>query len=161
MRSSASTRSWKSARASPQCARQISCWTRPAARCRQRYVQFAVSSAFGRELSLRSDPSPRLVGSLAVNVPELLEIRSIKICEFLTGIGERGVEFAGLDRLADGGAQRRYDFARRAARCEYAKPKIIFDVKSKLFERRHVGQGLRAGRAEGRERAQLPRFDVR
>src|SRR5436190_13851400 len=94
------------------------------------------------KLSLPSDPNHRLVGSLAINVPEFLELRPIKICEFLTGIGERGMKFGGLDRLPDSGPQRRYDFARRAARREYANPKIIFDVKSKLLERRHIGQDL-------------------
>ena len=64
-------------------------------------------------------------------------------------------------RLADGGAQRRHDLARRAFRREYSDPKIVFDVEAELLERGHVGQRLRARRAENGERAQLARFDVR
>src|SRR5262249_10093369 len=46
----------------------------------------------GRELSLPPDRDHRFVGSPAVDVPELLEIRPVEIGELLTGIGERGLE---------------------------------------------------------------------
>jgi hypothetical protein len=43
-------------------------------------------------LSLAADRNHRLVGPLAIDVPELLEVRSVKIIELLTGIDEHGLE---------------------------------------------------------------------
>src|SRR5215471_21490287 len=114
-----------------------------------------------RELSLPADRDHRFVGSLAVDVPEFLEIRPVEVGELLTGVGERGLELIRLHRLADGGAQRPHDLLRRAFRREYPDPKIVFDVEAELLERRHVGQRLRTRCAENGERAQLARLDVR
>src|SRR5712692_3825423 len=60
-------------------------------------------------LSLSADRNHRLVGPLAIDVPELLEVRTVEIIELLAGIGERSVERIRLYRLADRGAQRRHD----------------------------------------------------
>src|SRR6266436_5210840 len=91
-----------------------------------------------RELALPADRDHRFVGSLAVDVPELLEIGPVEIGELLPDIGERGHELIRLRRLADGGAQRRHDLRRRAFRREYPDPKIVFDVEAELLERRHI-----------------------
>src|SRR5258707_12166680 len=80
-----------------------------------------------RELSLSADRDHRLVGSPAVDVPELLEIGPVEIGELLPDIGERGHELIRLRRLADGGAQGRHDIRRRAFRREYPDPKLAFD----------------------------------
>src|SRR5262245_37743778 len=93
-----------------------------------------------RRLSLPADRDHRFVGSPAVDVPELLEIRPVEIGELLPGIGERGLELIRLHRLADGGAQGRDDLRRRALRREYPDPKIVFDVEAEFLERGHVGQ---------------------
>src|SRR5262249_58283721 len=89
----------------------------------------AVSFVFGG-LALPADRNHRFVGSPAIDVPELLEIRPVEIGELLPGVGERGLELIRLRRLADGRAQRRHDLVRRAFRREYSDPKIVFDVKA-------------------------------
>ena len=48
-----------------------------------------MSFVFGK-LSLSANRHHRLVGSPAIDVPELLEIRTVEISELLTGVGERG-----------------------------------------------------------------------
>ena len=58
------------------------------------------------DLSLPADSNHRLVGALAIDVPELLKVGSIEIGKLLTGIGERGLEFGRVTRLAYGGAYR-------------------------------------------------------
>src|SRR5260370_35866203 len=62
-----------------------------------------------RELSLSADRDHRLVGSPAVDVPELLEIGPVELGELLPDIGERGHEMIRLSRLADGRSQGRHD----------------------------------------------------
>src|SRR5437764_6231115 len=52
-------------------------------------------------LSLAADRNYRLVGPLAVDVPEVLEVRPVEIGELLAGIGECGREWLRLHRLAD------------------------------------------------------------
>src|SRR5260370_30179274 len=105
-----------------------------------------------RELSLSADRDHRLVGSPAVDVPELLEIGPVEIGELLPDIGERGHELIRLRRLADGGAQGRHDIRRRAFRREYPDPTIVFDAEAELLERRHTGDGLGARSTDHGER---------
>src|SRR5690606_36182408 len=67
-------------------------------------------------LALLADRDHRLVGALAVRVPELLEVWPVEICRLLTGLAQRGLEGFGLHGLADSIAQRANDRGRRALR---------------------------------------------
>src|SRR5215831_941987 len=126
----------------------------------RRHIPLTLLGRAARKLSLPADRNHRLVGSLAVEVPEFLEIRPVEVSRLLTGIDESGFELLGLHRLADGRPQRRHDLRRRASWREYPDPKIVFHVEPELLEHRHIGHHLRTRRAEDGERAQLPRFDV-
>src|SRR5215475_9699730 len=79
-------------------------------------------------LALLADRNHRLVGSLAVDVPELLEIGPVKVGQLLADIGQRRLELIGLRNLADRRAQCGDDWVRRALRREDPDPQIIFDV---------------------------------
>ena len=54
--------------------------------------QARIGSEAATNLSLSADRNHRLVGALAIDVPELLEVRPVEIIELLADIDERGLE---------------------------------------------------------------------
>ena len=51
-----------------------------------------VTGQWGGGSALSADRNHRLVGPLAVHVPEFLEVRPVEIVEVLANIGERSLE---------------------------------------------------------------------
>src|SRR5262249_44612350 len=88
------------------------------------------------------DRDHRFVDPLTVDIPELLEVRTIKIGEFLAEIGDRGNERVGMGSLVDWFAQWRPHLFRHPFGRENPAPEVVFDVGAQLFKCRHVRQRL-------------------
>src|SRR5262249_26172929 len=138
--------------------------TVPTAKLRRSILLPSIFSAPGIRTCLPLNPTDRIdgvVGALAVDVPEFLEIRTVEVIEFLARVCERGLELVGMRGVFDGVAQNQHNRLRRSLRREDADPQIVFGVVAKLFERRDGGQFLRARRTEHGQWPQLAGLDMR